>query len=130
MKRFMSFILLFIVTTIGVFHNPILVFSDDFEKTVETASLYCNDIVNIIPTKGNECWMICCLDTASHTHPVNAWIYHFQQSEIPRIKYTFFEKIYYFVRRVKIPNKVPPYYTRNIKNYSYYTLVRIIKSQT
>lgn len=140
MKYIFSFFILIVYIIIGFFHNPMVSFAMQ-ESMMMDMKMHSQDIVvdrysyclgenNI----DNNCDHECCYnyDWISISNNVNT---SEENSKILKIKVKNFVDIYAFSISL-FPNKnlinktSPPIILRDVKNYSYKDLIKIIKSNT
>ena len=135
MKKIFSLLTLFTFSFIGFFHNSMMTFAlknNYIEKNIWKSINCCNANNNI---KGEwKCFDSCCI-WLEIDYLILSANNNFEKKVFKIVKNynvlakNIWEK--YFIKNKSLVKKTsPPYFERKIINYSYHTLIKIVKSNT
>lgn len=133
MKKIVSLFTLFVFFIIGFVHNSMIVFA--MENNMEI-NMWGNDLCCYSKSEddNSKCIDVCCAEW-SIDHWISSINNNFQKKVLKKVyNYSFIDLntlCLYSLDNKSLNNKTsPPYYDRYIINYSYHTLIKIIKSNT
>ncbi len=133
MKKIFSFLTLLIFFFIGFAHNSIMVFAmeNNMEMTILEENICCWD--EIVEESNSSCIHSCCIEW-NIDYWTSSFNNTFQKNILKCTSHTFWD-INIFIssslnNKTLVNKTSPPYLDREITNYSYHTLIKIIKSNT
>lgn len=133
MKRFISFILLTVLSAVLSIHNPVMAFWDVVKKSVWESYQTESMIMNCHEEESNDKDDICCYDKDYWFSSVSNIQSHDNKKKFDKIKYSFIDisfETFSIYEWNLIWNISPPYKEESLQKSNYVSLIWIIKSNT